>query len=61
MLTADQSARKFTDQQLLRMAVKCLEHAMQSTAIRDCRCHECRGFTLETSELLETIKRETGA
>lgn len=58
--TSAQPARRFTYLQLLTMAVQCLEHAMQSTAIRDCQCAHCRGFTQQTGELLETIKQETG-
>lgn len=53
--------RRFTDAQLLDMTVKCLEHALQSLAIRDCQCASCKGFMQETPELLKIIKEETGA
>jgi hypothetical protein len=50
--------RRFTDTELLGMAVKCLKHAIQSLAIRDCQCAACKGFMEQTPELLELIQQE---
>lgn len=48
---------KFTDRELLDMAVQCLKHARQSTAIRDCQCAACKGFMEQSEELLTIIEQ----
>jgi hypothetical protein len=53
------SDRVFTDGELLAMAVTLLKHARETTAIHDCRCHECSGFKQESRELLDLIERRT--
>lgn len=48
---------RLTDAQFLELAVQCLEHARQSTAIRDCQCHACKGFMQQSGELIDDIKK----
>lgn len=51
------AARAFSDAELLSIAVACLKHARQSTALRDCQCAACKGFMQESGELLELIDK----
>lgn len=51
------SEQTFTDDALIDMARMCLEHAMQSLAIRDCQCHSCKGFMQETPGLVALLRK----
>lgn len=47
---------KFTDAHLVDIAVRLIEHARNTTAIKDCRCHECSGFLEESAQWLEIVR-----